>query len=294
MRITPNNAGLGARVEGIDLRRPLDDAAFRTLLRALGAHGVLCFPGQDLEPAQLAAFGRRFGELEVNVAAGGFHAPGHPEVMILSNIRDESGKPIGLGDAGQGWHTDMSYSKEIALANVLHAKRVPVRDGRPLGDTQFRNMHAAYDDLPAEVKERLEGKVAIHDFAKFWDMARQRPGSIRGPLTPEQRAKKPPVPQPIFRLHPITGRRVLYCNVGYAVRIEGLDPVESEAMLEFLFRHQAQEKYLYSHRWTEGDVLMWDNIGTIHNAVADYGPDEPRLIHRVQVMASLDYGALAA
>lgn len=293
MRIIPNNAGLGARIEGVDLSVPLSPPDFRTILRALGQYGVLCFPDQDLDAAQLSAFGSRFGELEVNVA-NMFHAPGHPEVMILSNMKDAEGKPLGLHDAGQGWHTDMSYSKDIALANALHAKRVPQRNGRPLGATQFRNMHAAYDDLPAEVVERLEGRVAIHDFAKFWDMMRMRPGSIRGPLTPEQRAKKPPVPQPIFRTHPITGRRVLYCNPGYAVRIEGLEPAESDAMLEFLFRHQAQEKYLYSHDWTEGDLLMWDNIGAVHNAVADYGPEEHRYILRVQIMATLDYAALAA
>src|SRR5918998_2194068 len=293
MRITPNNAGLGARAEEISLARSLPPGEFRTVLRALGRYGVLCFPGQDLDAPQLSAFASRFGELEVNVA-NLYHAPGHPEIMILSNERDGAGKPLGLNDAGQGWHTDMSYSTDIALANVLHAKRVPVRDGRPLGNTQFRNMHAAYDDLPAEVRDRLEGRVAVHDFEKFWDVMRLRPGSIRKPLTPEQRAKKPPVPQPIFRTHPITGRRVLYCNPGYTMRIEGLERAESDALLEFLFRHQAQERYLYSHAWTPGDVLMWDNIGTVHNAVADYGPDEPRYILRVQVMATLDYGAMAA
>jgi taurine dioxygenase len=293
MRITPNNAGLGARVEGIDLAQPLPPADHRTILRALGQYGVLCFPGQDLDAPRLAAFGSRFGDLEVNVA-NLFHAPGHPEVMILSNERDAEGRPLGLNDAGQGWHTDMSYSTEIALANVLHAKRVPVRDGRPLGSTQFRNMHAAYDDLPAEVVERLEGRVAIHDFGKFWDMMRQRPGSIRGPLTPAQLAKKPPVPQPVFRIHPITGRRVLYCNPGYAMHIEGLERGESDALLEYLFRHQSQPKYLYGHAWAPGDLLIWDNIGTTHNAVADYAADEPRFILRVQVMATLDYAALAA
>jgi taurine dioxygenase len=254
---------------------------------------VLCFPGQDLEAPQLADFAGRYGDLEVNVA-NLFHSPGHPEIMILSNMRDAEGKPVGLSDAGQGWHTDMSYSSEIALANVLHAKTVPVKDGRPLGDTQFRNMHAAYADLPAEVVQRLEGRVAIHDFGKFWDIMRNRPGSIRRALTPEQRAKKPPVPQPIFRSHPITGRRVLYCNPGYAIRIEGLDAAESDAMLEFLFLHQAQSKYLYSHAWAPGDVLMWDNIGTVHNALANYGEDTPRYILRAQVMATRDYAALAA
>jgi taurine dioxygenase len=293
MRITPNNAGLGARVEGIDLRTPLDQAGFRTLLRALGQYGVLCFPGQDLDAPQLADFAGRYGELEVNVA-NLFHAPGHPEIMILSNMRDAEGKPVGLSDAGQGWHTDMSYSSEIALANVLHAKAVPLKDGRPLGDTQFRYMHAAYDDLPHEVIARLEGRIAIHDFGKFWDIMRNRPGSIRKALTPEQRAKKPPVPQPIFRTHPITGRRVLYCNPGYAIRIEGLDQAESDALLEFLFLHQAQSKYLYSHAWVPGDVLMWDNIGTVHNALANYGEDTPRYILRAQVMATRDYAALAA
>lgn len=294
MRIVPNNAGLGARVEGVDLAAPLAPGAFRTLLRALGQHGVLCFPGQELDADRLSAFAGHFGELEVNVA-NLFHAPGHPEIMILSNMRDAEGKPVGLHDAGQGWHTDMSYSRDIALANVLHAKQVPVgADGRPLGDTQFRNMHAAHDDLPPEVRERLEGRVAIHDFDRFWEMMRIRPGSIRQPLTPEQRAKKPPVPQPIFRVHPVTGRRVLYCNPGYAVRIEGLERAESDALLAFLFAHQAQEKYLYSHAWTPGDVLMWDNVGTVHNAVADYGPETPRYILRAQVMATLDYGALAA
>jgi taurine dioxygenase len=293
MRITPNNAALGARVENIDLAQPLSAEDQRALLRALGRYGVLCFPGQDLDAPQLSAFGSRFGMLEVNVA-NLFHAPGHPEVMILSNRQDAEGRPAGLNDAGQGWHTDMSYSTEIALANVLHAKEVPQRDGRPLGDTQFRNMHAAYDDLPAEVVARLDGRTAIHDFGKFWDMMRQRPGSIRGPLTPAQRAKKPPVAQPIFRTHPITGRRVLYCNPGYAMRIEGLDHDESDALLEYLFRHQAQPKYLHSHAWTPGDLLMWDNIGTTHNAVADYAADEPRFILRVQVMATLDYARLAA
>jgi taurine dioxygenase len=293
MRITPNNAGLGARVEGIDLTQPLSPPDYRTVLRALGQYGVLCFPGQDMAAPHLADFGRRFGELEVNVA-NLFYAPGLPEVMILSNMRDAEGKPAGLNDAGQGWHTDMSYSTEIALANALHAKTVPMRDGRPLGDTQFRNMHAAYDDLPAEVVARLEGRIAIHDFEKFWDVMRTRPGSIRKALTPEQRAKKPPVRQPIFRIHPITGRRVLYCNPGYAMWIEGLERSESDALLEYLFRHQAQEKYLYSHGWAPGDLLMWDNIGTVHNAVADYTPEEHRYILRVQVMATLDYAALAA
>lgn len=292
MKIRPGGGALGARIEDIDLARPISEDHFRSILRALGAHGVLCFPGQRIDTKHLAAFGRMFGELEINVA-NQFHEPGFPEVMVLSNMTAH-GKPIGLADAGQGWHTDMSYSTEIALANVLYALKVPMREGRPLGETQFRNMHAAYADLPSAIKSRLQGRTATHDFAKFWDMMRARPGSERAALTPEQRAKKPPVSQPIFRMHPITGRTVLYCNPGYAMRIDGLPEAESAELLAFLFAHQEQEKYFHAHQWAEGDVLMWDNMGTVHNAVADYRSDEPRYIRRVQVMATKDYARLAA
>ena len=292
MKIQPSGSALGATIEGIDLAEPVSDGDFRQLLRALGEFGVLCFPGQRLETDAFARFGAMFGELEINVA-NQFHEPGHPEVMILSNMTRD-GKPVGLGDAGQGWHTDMSYSKDIALANVLYAIKVPVRDGRPLGDTQFRNMHAAYEGLPADIKRRLQGRTATHDFAKFWDMMRARPGSQRAPLTPEQRAKKPPVSQPIFRTHPITGRTILYCNPGYAMRIDGMPEAESAELLAFLFAHQEKPEYFHAHNWAEGQVLMWDNIGTVHNAVPDYRPDEPRYMRRVQVMATKDYARLAA
>jgi taurine dioxygenase len=292
MHITPSGSALGARIDKIDLAQPVSDSDFKQILRALGQHGVLCFPEQRLATEEFARFGRMFGELEINVA-NQFHEPGFPEVMVLSNMT-EDGKPLGLGDAGQGWHTDMSYSREIALANVLHAIKVPMRDGRPLGDTQFRNMHAAYEDLPTEIKTRLAGRTATHDFAKFWDMMRERPGSQRAPLTAEQRAKKPPVTQPIFRTHPITGRTILYCNPGYAIHIDGMDEAESAQLLDYLFAHQAQEKYFYAHKWAEGDVLMWDNIGTVHNAVPDYRADEPRYMRRVQVMATKNYARLAA
>ena len=292
MDITPSGQTLGARITGIDLARPLVDAEVGTILRALGEHGVLCFPQQWLDADQLSAFGRCFGELEINVA-NAYHEPGHPEMMILSNMKQD-GKQIGANDAGQGWHTDMSYSRDIALANILHARHVPVRNGKPLGETQFRNMHAAYEDLPDALKHRLEGRTATHDFAKFWDMMVAKPGSTRKPLTPEQRAKKPPVSQPIFLRHPITGRFVLYANVGYAMFIDGMEPLESSQVLDFLFRHQERTEYLYAHYWTVGDVLMWDNIGTIHNAVGDYTADEPRYMWRVQVMATLDYPRLVA
>ena len=292
MDIKPTGEALGARIFGVDLSKPVSDGDFKSILRALGEHGVIVFPHQTIETEDLARFGKMFGDLEINVA-NLYHEPNHPEVMILSNMKKD-GKPIGLGDAGQGWHTDMSYSKDIALANVLYAMKVPMRDGRPLGDTQFRNMHAAYDHLPDDIKKRVEGRTATHDFIKFWDMMRAKPGSTRGPLTPEQRRQKPPVSQPIVQMHPITGRKILYCNPGYAMLIDGMDKAESDELLDTLFEHQEKPEFFYAHKWTEGDVLMWDNIGTVHNAIPDYRPDEPRYMRRIQVMATKDYAKLAA
>src|SRR3954471_19607432 len=203
------------------------------MLGALGQHSVLCIPGQKLEAESLKNFAGRFGELEINVAAGSFCDPVHPEVMILSNIK-ENGRPIGLADAGQDWHTDMSYSETIAFANVLYALKVPRRDGRPLGGTEFANMRAAYQGLPEDLKRRLDGMTVLHDFNKFWEMMRLRPGSWRPPLSPEQRRQKPPVSHPIFLSHPISGDKVLYANPGYAIRINELPEDESDRMLAFL------------------------------------------------------------
>jgi len=281
--VEPSGQILGATVRGADLAKPLSDADFAAILLALGRHGVLRFPDQRLEAVELRDFSRRFGRIQATLT-GRHHEPGMPEVGFLSNII-ENGEPIGIADAGQDWHTDMSYNETIGFLNVLYAVQVPRRNGRVLGATAFVNTQAAYEDLPADVRTRLEHMTATHDFNKFWENMRRRPGSLRAPLSEEQRRKRPPSVHPVFLTHPITGRRVLYCNPGYAIRINELDEAESDRVLEKLFAHQLQPKYQYTHRWTEGDVLVWDHIGTLHNAIADYQPDEPRLMKRCQVMA---------
>jgi len=287
MKVTSSTETLGATIEGLDLAKPLSQGEFDLVLRVLGERGVVRFPRQKLTGRQLADFSARFGKLEVNVA-NAFQEAGVPEVMILSNIV-ENGKPIGLADAGQDWHTDMSYSSTIALANVLYGIKIPKRGGKPLGATEFANMHAAYDGLPAEMKRDLEGMTVLHDFNKFWEMMRREKGSKRPPLTEAQKKAKPPVSHAVFLTHPITKRKVLYANPGYSIRINELPDEESDRTLEFLFRHQLKPEYRYAFHWQEGDVLMWEDIGTIHNAVADYGPGEHRLVKRCQVMATMFY-----
>ena len=269
MKVIGSGQSLGATIEGLDLAKPLSKEEVEAVLRVLGRHGVVRFPRQKLTGRQLADFSARFGKLEINVA-NAYQEPGIPEVMILSNIV-ENGRPIGLADAGQDWHTDMSYSRMIAFANVLYGIKIPKRNGQPLGATEFSSMHAAYDGLPADLKRRLEGMTVLHDFDKFWEGMRNR-GSKRPPLTEAQRRAKPPVSHPIFLAHPITKRKVLYANPGYSIRINELSEKESDEVLEFLFEHQLKPEYRYAFHWAEGDVLMWEDIGTIHNAVGDYGP----------------------
>ncbi len=278
----PTGALLGATVQGADLSQPLRDADFSAVLAALGRYGVLCFKNQSISPQNLRDFSARFGGLQRGVS--GIHEPGFPEVSVLSNVV-ENGKMIGLPDAGQDWHTDMSYNDTIGFVNVLHAIKVPHRNGRPLGDTLFANMHAAYEGLAPAMKSQLANYTATHDFNKFWEGMVNRPGSIRKPLTPEQRAKRPPSVHPVFLTHPITGRKVLYCNPGYVIRINEVSEAESERLLTLLFEHQLQPAYRYRHSWSVGDVLIWDHIGTLHNALPDYEPHEHRLMKRCQVLA---------
>ncbi len=283
MRIAPTGESLGAVVSEIDLSDPLAEADFNRILRALGEYGVLRFPGQAIDPAALRALSSRFGSL-LAAKNTALSEPGMPDVSILSNVV-ENGRNIGLPDAGQDWHTDMTYSAVPGFVNVLVALRVPMRDGAPRGATEFTNTQAACADLPETLRRRLEGTTATHDLDKYWEHMRREKGSTRPPLTPAQRAALPPVVHPTLLTHPITGRPVIYVNPGFTTRINELPEAESDAVLAGLFEHILLPKYRYVHRWAVGDVLLWDHLGTWHYAVPDYRPDEHRLMKRCQVLA---------
>ena len=286
LTIEATGAILGVTVRGADLSQPLSDPDFGRILHALGHHGVLRFPDQQLNIGDVYRFSVLFGEIQgpSRVDPNGVADP-LANVGILSNIK-ENGAYIGSPDAGQDWHTDMSYRDIMGFVNVLYGIRIPRRNGKPLGGTEFSNMHAAYDALPEEIKTRLDGMTATHDFEKFWEHMRRDRNSGRPPMTEEQRKRRPPVVHPLFLTHPITGRKVLYCNPGYAIRINELPQVESDKMLDYLFAHQLEARFRYTHEWNENDLLIWDHLGTIHRAIDDYGPDEIRLMRRCQVMAT--------
>jgi taurine dioxygenase len=284
LTVTPTGQVLGATIAGLDLSRPLSSGEFTDILTALGQYGVLRFPDQQLASADLQAFAERFGDIQGAISTQE-RASQTPGVGILSNIM-ENGAYIGLPDAGQDWHTDMSYRDVMGFVNVLYGLKIPRRHGKVLGGTEFANMHLAYDELPPALKARLQDATAVHDFEKFWEYMRQSRGSSRPALTDAQRRLRPPVTHPVFLRHPITGKKVLYANPGYTIKIHGMSARQSDETLAFLFAHQLQEKFRYLYTWTEGDVLVWEHFGTIHRAVADYGPHEHRLMKRCQVMAT--------
>lgn len=294
MQIVPSGKSIGARITGIDLAAPLCAEDFATVLRALATHAVLCFPGQHLDAGQIYRLSKRFGSLQ-SMRASAYGDPEYPDVSVLSNIvRD--GKAIGVPDAGQVWHTDMTYNSVVGYVNVLHALEVPTRDGRPLGGTEFADTATAYDDLPEAVKRRLDGMTARHDLNLYWEYIRRERGSTRAPLSEEERRARPPVDHPVFLTHPISGRKVIYVSPAYVDRIHQLSEEESEATLKMLFDQVLQPKYRFLHQWTVGDVLIWDHLLTWHQAIADYGAHEHRLIKRCQVLADrvFDPGFVAA
>ena len=186
LTIEPSGEILGAGVRGVDLRQNLSREGFAAVLRALGEHGVLCFPGQALEAADPRRFSSRFGDIQV-IKGIPHHEPRMPEVTILSNVTGD-GKLIGAPDAGQSWHTDLTYAK--TMGNVLSAFKVPMRDGRALGGTEFTNTQAAAADLPTPLIDRLTGLTATHDIEYYWKYMHR-----------EQGRKRPPPSSPVH--HPV-------------------------------------------------------------------------------------------
>lgn len=262
-RCTP---ALGAEVTGVELSRPIDDAAFQRILDIFHEHQVIFFRGQQLAPEAHVAFSRRFGELEVHVRKDCLR-PGYPELFVVSNII-ENGKPIGTRDAGEFWHSDLCYMREPSRGSLFYAREVPERDGIVYGDTLFASACAAYDALPKDMKVRLAGLKAVHSYVKGY--YRPRKSGPRPELTEEQKRRTPDVEHPLVRTHPQTGRKCLFVNEGYTTRIADLPQAESDELLAYLFAHVTSDKFVYRHKWRAGDFLMWDNCAVQHRAMLDY------------------------
>ena len=279
--VMPSEAPLGAEIVGVDVSQDLDDVTFGAIEAAYNAHIVVVLRHQQLTPAALLRFARRFGELEVSPRTQ-FALPGYPEVLLLSNILDEQGRPIGNADAGRTWHTDMSYTATPPRGSLLYAVEVPHNaQGEALGPTLFVSTAAAYEALPATMQTRLQGLRAIHRAG-----AKQYiPGSTLAAAVQDL----PDVIHPVVRTHPVTQRQALYVRAGECVGIVGMPEDEALALIQELSDFVTRPEFLYRHTWQVGDLLMWDNCCAQHLAVKDYDLPQRRLMHRVTVNGSVPF-----
>ncbi|UEP39484.1 TauD/TfdA family dioxygenase [Burkholderia ambifaria] len=265
--IVPFDAPLGAEVVGIDLSQPLGAADFARVHRAHLEHHVLVFRDQRITPDEHVAFSRRFGPLQIHVLHQ-FALAAHPEVLIVSNIV-ENGRPIGLGDAGHFWHSDLSYKAKPSLGSLLHAQELPAEGG----DTLFANMHLAWDTLPAHLRRAVEGRRAEHTYlARYAELQARSPW--RPNLSAEQIAQVEAVVHPVVRTHPETGRKALFVSEHFTTRIVDLPEDESRALLDELFAHSVRAEHLYRHHWRAHDLVFWDNRSLMHLAAGT--PDHLR------------------
>jgi taurine dioxygenase len=275
IEIHPFDAPLGAEVIGLDLSKPLSPNDFTRIHRAHLDHHVLVFRDQRITPEQHIAFSKRFGPLQIHVLHQ-FALAGHPEVLVVSNIV-ENGKPIGLGDAGHFWHSDLSYKEKPSLGSLLHAQELP----HVGGDTLFANMHLAWDELPAHLRSAVEGRRAEHTYlARYAELQKRSPW--RPNLSAEQVAEVKPVVHPIVRTHPETARKALFVSEHFTTRIVDLPEDESRALLAELFAHSVQPQFIYRHRWREHDLVFWDNRSLMHLA-AGTPDDERRRLNRTTI-----------
>jgi taurine dioxygenase len=282
--VTKCDAALGAEI-GFDLSGPIDDDTFRELEGIFHDNIVVVFRGQRLSDERHIEFSRRFGELEVHIVKK-YLLPGHPEILLVSNIKNEAGEHIGLADAGFTWHSDVSYRKNPSRCSLLYAKEVPYNaNGEVLGDTIFANCIAAYEALPVAMKRRLDGLRAIHRYSS----RRRIENSPRPKLTTAQLAETPDIAHPIVRTHPHTGRKAIYVTAGECIGIEGLPENEALGLITELDAHCVKPEFCYRHRWRAGDLVMWDNASAMHLAICDYALPQRRLMHRTTVIGGVPF-----
>lgn len=275
IEVVPSGKALGAEIKGVDLRR-LSAEEFARIERAYLDHQVLAIRGQDLSDPELIAFGKRFGELEPPGMSiiGKPYLDDYPDVLVISNLKSGDGTPLGnLGDGEAIWHTDMSYRETPVSAAILHAWEVPPQGG----DTSFANQYLAYETLPHDLREKIAGRLMIHD--ETYNSAGQLRKGFKEVTDPRE---APGARHPIVRTHPVTGRKCLYLGRRRNGCILGLGLDDSEETLDRLWEHASQPSLAWTHKWQKGDVLIWDNRCVLHRRDS-FDPASRRMMHRVQI-----------
>jgi len=260
--LKPITGTIGAEVEGIDLTKPLNTEAVKTLHDGLCEHLVLFFRDQNITPEQHRELAAHFGPLQTHPAYP--TVEGYPMLTILENDADRPSKI-------EKWHTDMTFMPRPPLGAILQAQAVPPQGG----DTLFANMEAAYEALSDKMQRFLSELTAIHDFAFGFKESLAEPGGRE--RLGQALIDNPPVAHPVIRTHPVTGRKALFVNCLFTRQIKELKPRESEALLEFLYRHAVQDEFCCRFRWRQYSIAFWDNRATQHKPVNDYYPAYRRM-----------------
>jgi len=274
------DAALGAEIAGVDVSKPLPQGDIDAIEAAWRERLVVVLHGQSLSDPQLIAFSRNFGELDPpgpNPSGAPF-LKDHPELNVISNVV-EDGKPIGnLGDGEAVWHADMTYVDVPPKAAMLHALEVPPPEAG--GNTYFANMFAAYESLPADLKQAADGKIAVHD------ASRNSAGMLRKGYQEVTDVRATVGAQhPLVRTDPKTGRKALFLGRRPNAYVRGLAVAESEALLDALWAHATQPRFAMCHQWKVGDLLMWNNLSVLHRR-DPFDPKTRRVMHRSQIKGS--------
>ena len=273
LRVRKLSASFGADIRGIDLSRPVAKDTIRAIRQLWYEHSVLLVPGQVLDEDAQVRFGEYFGELAKTMGSYAILKNSHPAVMYVTNEKAE-GKYVGaLPDGEMFFHSDMCYVERPCLGTMLYAMEIPSQGG----NTVFADQYAAYDALPDATKRRIDGLNAVNTFepGRYDNYAES---ITRAPVSKEARSAA----HPMVLTHPATGRRALYVNRLMTEYIAGMPREESNALLDALFDHQEQKQFVYEHRWTRGDVVIWDNRCVLH-ARTDFSAAELRMLRRVTV-----------
>jgi taurine dioxygenase len=275
LQIEPLSPMLGARITGADLARGFAPEHYQQAEAALHEYGVIVFPRQSLTPAQFGTFGKLWGRAEPHVIDT-FHHPEDANILILSNV-EKNGKPTGLADAGTYFHSDYSYLDIPARCTMLHALQMP----KEKKGTTFANQTRAYEELPEAMRQRIEGLVVRHHYGNRDDL-NEASRTVASVLTDDQKKKVSWVYHRLARAHPRTGRKALYAVSGSSFGIEGMDDTEGVALLDEIKAHATQPKYLYTHDYQVGDVIVWDNAQLLHAAPLT-DPRDPRTLWRITI-----------
>ena len=275
MRIVPMGEMIAADVQDANLSQPLDDVSIAAIAEAWNENLVLRFRNQHLSDADLIRFSSYFGELDPPGPNpyGVTFLPEFPEINVISNVKDDTGVPIGnLGDGEAVWHADMTYIDNPPEAGILYALEVPAGQG----DTYFANMVAAYNDLPSDLRVAIEGKTLIHD------AAHNSAGMLRKGYEEITDVKLTPGARHPLAYEDQHGRVSLFLGRRPHAYIVGMEESDSDSLLDALWAHATRPKYSWHNEWQKGDLVMWQNRMVMHRRDA-FDPSTRRVMHRTQL-----------